>query len=95
MKPAFDPRSMFGTSFDRRTHLCKEGSQLKKAALLFLPYLKANGKIPIPDACWPCFKWLPVNITINKKIKMDKIVRDNFKRRQPLNYYNLGITYAT
>ena len=44
----------------------KEGRKLRWQLLLFLPSLKVDGKIPIPDACRLCFKWLTINIPINK-----------------------------
>ena len=69
--------------------------EAENAALLFLHSLKMDGKMPIPDACWPCFKWLTINIQINKIIKMEKLVRDKFSGGQPLDTYYLGTTSTT
>ena len=50
--------SRLGTSFDRRSHLSKEGT-----ALLFLPSLKADETIPIPDA-YALSGWLLICLSI-------------------------------
>ena len=56
---------------------------------------KVGRNIPFPNACWPCFKWLAINIPINKIIKMEKIARDSFERGQPLDTYDLRTTSTT
>ena len=69
--------------------------EAEKTTLLFLPFLKEDGKITIPDACWLCFKWFAINMPINKIIKMEKLVREKFLRGQPLDSYKLGTTSTT
>ena len=70
--------------------------EAEKAALFFLPSLKADGKMPITEACCPCFKWLDINIPINKinngETCQEKVLEGAASRqlRLPYHLHHLG-----